>query len=224
MAPNVMSRIHKDGGPAEQESGAHHAKPRALLGVVVMFVLVVLGVAGSGTPTVTGRRVLMIGDSLTGISTAELGRTLRANGWEPEIVAVAGTSIGKWVPKVAGDAAFARADVAVVELGTNNCLVHCRPLGPEIDVIVRSLLDNGVQRIFWVNVQEDLPNPVNRRFVNDEIERAIVRWPQVSMIDLDTTFAGHPEWHVPDGVHFNAAGQRVFADLVARALQSAKAS
>ena len=204
------------GSPVTPPLGA----PRGLLGVVILAVLVVFGVTGD-EPTVTGHRVLVIGDSLTEGSAAQVDQTLRASGWDPHVWGIAGTSIGEWGSLAASSAQSTRPDIAVVELGTNNCLDWCRPLGPEIDVIVSGLLTEGVRRILWVNVQEDAPLPKHPQFVNDEIERAIVRWPQVSMIDLNANFAAHPEWRMPDGLHFNDQGKQIYAELVDRALRSA---
>ena len=38
------------------------------------------------------------------------------------------------------------------------------------------------------------------------------------MLDMNGLFEGHAEWLLPDHIHFNAAGQREFATLLAGAL------
>jgi hypothetical protein len=191
-----------------------------LIGVLVLAVLLVFGLAGGGQPSVSTRRVLVVGDSLTEISTDEVRQALAAAGWRAVVDGRGGLSIGLWRPFVGGDTRFTRPDVAVVELGTNDCDVSCRPLAPDIDAIVKKLLDEGVHAIVWLNVQEDSPYPMHPKFVNQEIERAAVRWPQVSIVDLSRAFRGHPEWHTEDGIHFNEAGRLVYAQLILQALDA----
>ena len=164
--------------------------------------------------------MLVVGDSLTEISKNEVRQSLAAAGRRAVVDGRGGLSIGLWRPFVGGDTRFTRPEVAVVELGTNDCDLSCRPLAPDIDAIVKKLLDEGVHAIVWLNVQEDSPYPEHPQFVNQEIERAAVRWPQLSIVDLNRTFAGHPEWHTEDGIHFNEAGRLVYAQLILQALDA----
>jgi hypothetical protein len=191
-----------------------------LIGVLVLAVLLVFGLAGGGQSEVSARRALVVGDSLTEISKNEVRQSLAAAGWRAVVDGRGGLSIGLWRPFVGGDTRFTRPEVAVVELGTNDCDLSCRPLAPDIDAIVKKLLDEGVHAIVWLNVQEDSPYPEHPQFVNQEIERAAVRWPQLSIVDLNRTFAGHPEWHTEDGIHFNEAGRLVYAQLILQALDA----
>ena len=189
-----------------------------LIGVLVLAVLLAFGVAGGGKPDVSARprarrRRLPHGDLQERSATVAGGRRLAA-----VVDGHGGLSIGLWRPFVGGDTRFTRPDVAVVELGTNDCDLSCRPLAPDINTIVKKLLDEGVHAIVWLNVQEDSPYPEHPQFVNQEIERAAVRWPQLSIVDLNRTFAGHPEWHTEDGIHFNEAGRLVYAQLILQAL------
>jgi len=190
-----------------------------LVGVIVLAVLFAFGLAG-GEQTVSARRVLVVGDSLTEISKNEVRQTLAGAGWRAVVDGRGGLSIGLWRPFVGGDTRFTRPDVAVVELGTNDCDQSCRPLAPDIDAIVKKLLDEGVHAIVWLNVQEDSPYPKHPQFVNQEIERAAVRWPQLSLVDLSRAFRDHPEWHTEDGIHFNEAGRLVYAQLILQALDA----
>ena len=195
--------------------------PRAAwIGAAVLAVLVILGLATPAAPRVTGGRGLVVGDSLANGSNAEVRNALTNAGWEAVVDGRGGWSIGRWREPLIELANFAKPDVAVVALGTNNCDRTCRRLGPEIDAIVETLLDAGVQEILWVNIQESAPYPADPATVNDEIERAAVRWRQVKVVDLDSVFAGHPEWHLDDGIHFNPAGAVRFADLLVASLAS----
>lgn len=190
----------------------------AWIGVAVLAALIVVGLASGGAPRVTEGRVLVVGDSLTNGSNAEIRTALTDAGWDAVVDGRGGWSIGHWREPLVQLANFAQPDVAVVALGTNNCDRTCRRLGPEIDGIIETLLDAGAEEILWVNAQESAPYPADPRFVNDEIARAVVRWPEVRLVDLDTVFAGHPEWHLDDGIHFNPAGAQRFGALLVEAL------
>lgn len=190
------------------------------IGVAILSLLVIVGLTTGGTPRLTEGRVLVVGDSLTNGANQEVRGALADAGWDPVVDGRGGWTIGRWHEPLVELASFARPDVAVVALGTNNCDRACRPLGPEIDAIITTLLDAGVQEILWVNVQESAPYPANPAYVNDEIERAAVRWRQVRLVDLDVVFSGHPEWHIDDGIHFNEAGAQQFAALLVAQLAS----
>ncbi len=207
-------------GDLREDRSDPSSRPAVWIGVAALVVLVVLGVATPGKAPVTTGRVLVVGDSLTNGSNGEIRSALEAAGWEAVVDGRGGWSIGRWRAPLVELASFAKPDVAVVALGTNNCDRTCIRLGPEIDGIIETLLDAGVESIFWVNVQESAPYPADPAQVNREIERAAVKWPEVQIIDLDADFAGHPEWHLDDGIHFNQAGAQEFAALLVRSLAS----
>lgn len=190
----------------------------AWIGSAVFVVLIILGLTTGTTPHVTSGRVLVIGDSLTEDSEAEVRDSLTAAGWDAVVDGRGGWSIGLWRKPLVDVAKFVRPDVAVVALGTNNCHTSCTQLAPVIDDIVETLVDAGTSEILWVNVQESASYPASSAYVNDEIERAAVRWPQVRIIDLDNTFGAHPEWHIGDNVHFTDVGSQQFGALITTAL------
>ena len=191
----------------------------AWIGIAVLAALIVVGLASGGAPRVTEGRVLVVGDSLTNGSNAAVRSALTDAGWEAVVDGRGGWSIGRWREPLVQLANFARPDVAIVALGTNNCDRTCRRLDPEIDGIIETLLDAGAQEIYWVNVQESAAYPADPATVNDAIARAVVRWPQVRLIDLDAAFDGHPEWHGGVGdPHFNEAGAQQFGALLVKAL------
>jgi lysophospholipase L1-like esterase len=148
---------------------------------------------------------------------------LGAEGWEPTIEAVGSTTITYWADRVQVFQAFEQPDIVVIELGTNDCSnVGCVPLGPYIDQIMSSIPSSNA--VLWLNVQEDVPPPfdADRDFVNGALAEADQRWPNMYLIDLNGHFAAHPEWHNPDGVHFNDLGQQEFGRFLADALESFK--
>ncbi len=191
----------------------------AWIGGVILVALVALGLSAGSVPHVTSGRALVIGDSLTEDSEAEVRDALSAAGWaDPAVDGRGGWSIGLWRKPLVEVASFVRPDVAVVALGTNNCHTRCSQLGPVIDDIVRTLVDAGTKEILWVNVQEANSYPAHSDYVNFEIERAAVRWPQVRVVDLNAAFGPHPEWHIGDLVHFNDVGSQQYGQLIADAL------
>jgi lysophospholipase L1-like esterase len=139
---------------------------------------------------------------------------LSADGWNPMVESKGGTTMENWETLVGPTAAFTSADVAVVELGTNDCDSTCTDLGPAIDRIVTSLVRAGVGAVLWLNVQEVPAYPAHSRYVNYAIEQAAVRWPQMEVVDMRDLFDAHPEWHGPDGLHFNAIGEQELAILI----------
>ena len=111
----------------------------------------------------------------------------------------------------------------VIELGTNDCApTDCPPLAPYIDRIMNGIASSIP--VLWLNVQEDVPNPFsqNRVVVNAALRSADERWPNLYLIDLNGFSAGHPEWHTPDGLHFNDIGRQQFALFLADALEGFK--
>lgn len=194
--------------------------PRAATGIggAVLVLLIAAGLSSGEPARVTEGRVLVVGDSLTNGSTSEVRDALTRAGWDPIVDGRGGWSIERWREPLVELAAVAQPAVAVVALGTNDCDRTCHRLGPEIDAIVETLLDAGAAEILWVNVQESAPYPAYAGYVNDEIERAAVRWPELRIVDLDAAFRGHPEWNLDDGIHFNDAGSQQFAALLVSSL------
>jgi lysophospholipase L1-like esterase len=161
----------------------------------------------------------LVGDSLLNASRGEMTSALSAAGWQPVIHATGGTTITYWATRVQFYEAFDRPDIVVIELGTNDCSpVECVDLAPYIDRIMRSIPIS--HPVVWLNAQEDVPPffAAHRDFVNNAIQNARIRWPNLSVVDLSGHFAGHPEWHNPDGLHFNEAGRQEFARFLVDAL------
>ena len=55
--------------------------------------------------------------------------------------------------------------------------------------------------------------------INQALQAADVRWPNMFLVDMNARLGGHPEWHQEDGVHLNAAGIEQLANLIAEALE-----
>ena len=168
--------------------------------------------------TASGTRVLLIGDSLLTHSRDAVEKVLVHDHWDPREAALPGTSIEAWATPTASLVANAKPDVVVVELGTNDCIFkHCRDLAGSIDALMRNI--GSVDLVLWLNVQRAPSHPEFSGEVNAAINAAADRWSNLSVVDLASTFDGHPEWHIPDGLHFNPQGQYQLALLIADALR-----
>ncbi len=200
-----------------------------LLAAGVVVALIVLTATTNSRSDVAGNRVLVVGDSLLHLSAGEVSSALAADGWQTAIDARPGLSIEAWEPLIGADASIDRPDVAVVELGTNDCDTSCRDLGPAIDNLVEQLLTHGASAVLWLNVQTSPTQfhtgnarvyPAHADYVNYAIEQAAVRWPQMQVVDLRALLNGHPEWHLSDGLHPNPIGQHEIGALIRFALHS----
>jgi lysophospholipase L1-like esterase len=199
---------------------------RVLVLGIVIGLAVLTGTANAGR-RVTGTRVLVIGDSLLNLSRGAVSGALAADGWDAVIDGRPGLSIEAWEPLVGADAAIARPNVAVVELGTNDCDTTCSDLGPAIDDVMEQLLNHGAGAVLWLNTQTTPTQihpgppriyPAHADYVNYAIEQAAVRWPQMQVVNLRDLLDPHPEWHLADGLHPNPIGQQAIGALIRVAL------
>jgi lysophospholipase L1-like esterase len=167
--------------------------------------LLLAAAACSSTPSVEEDRVLVVGDSLVNGTAPAITLGLTNEGWQPVVDGRPGWSIGRWAAVLAPVADLARARVAVVVLGTNDCAPECRDVDQGITRILHTLTDAGVERVLWLNVQEDADYPHHPDEVNGRLALAAARRPQLSIVDLSSALGGRPELH-SDRVHFNEAG------------------
>jgi lysophospholipase L1-like esterase len=58
--------------------------------------------------------------------------------------------------------------------------------------------------------------------VNRALAAAARRWPAMTVVGMDEHFRNRPEWHLDDGLHFNAAGSARLADLIASSLDAVR--
>jgi hypothetical protein len=218
-------------GPSRDRSERGHEvldrSRRVFVAAILAGLAVLTGTANAGQH-VTGSRVLVIGDSLLNLSRGPVTDALAADGWQAVLDARPGFSIEAWKPFVGPVAAIARPNVAVVELGTNDCDTTCNDLGPAIDDTMEQLLNHGVGAVLWMNVQTTPTQirpgpprvyPAHADYVNYAIEQAAVRWPQMQVVDLRDLLDPHPEWHLTDRLHPNPVGQQAIGALIRIALR-----
>jgi len=190
--------------------------PTALIGVAALVSAVGIGNHG-------GQTVVVVGDSLTAQSEAQIGLVLTADDRRPIVEGRSGSSITNrnavfdWSARINQLAALHPA-VVVIELGTNDC-GNC---GQDLDAAIDQLLAplRHVERVVWLTAQTDVEVTTDPAAVNEALRKATVRWPNLQILDMASHFAGHPEWHTGDGVHFNDAGSTELATLIRRAIDA----
>jgi acyl-CoA thioesterase I len=196
--------------------------PRVFLAVLLLL---------APSPAVADSRVIVaLGDSLTaglGVAADEaypalLEARLRVAGFDYRVVnaGVSGdTSAGgvrrlDWVLR-------ARPDVAIVALGANDGLrgLPVTALRDNLTTIVRRLRDAGAQ-VLLVGMR--LPPNYGEAYAGAFADtfRSVAQRTAVAFLPfLLEGVAAQPRLNQPDGLHPNAAGQRVIADHVWTALQ-----
>ncbi|MGH9026608.1 MAG: GDSL-type esterase/lipase family protein [Acidimicrobiia bacterium] len=160
-------------------------------------------------------KVLVIGDSIMNQSAFETARHLDDAGWKPVVDAVGGTEVQPdaafdtdWPAKVEELTRGNPPEVAVIELGTNDCLSTDTNLAGAIDGLMKPLGD--VQQVIWLN-SPTVPCPR----LDKALAAASGRYDNLAVIDAAEHFRGHPEWIASDGIHLSPAGRREIGRLVA---------
>lgn len=162
-----------------------------------------------------GRRLLILGDSITSRWTTQLAASLEAAGWWPCIDAQAGRPTRGALDFYAGG--FGAVDVVVMATGSNDVF---DPAAMPVQVArARSLA--GARPLVWVNVYVDrwssrwrAADLRNSRAVNGSLRRVDV----VDWYGFLARKASRPRLYLSDGVHTNAAGNAARTALLVGAL------
>lgn len=194
---------------------------RLLVPVALIGLAGVVAAVGPGSHN--GESVVVAGDSLTAQSDTQINFVLTADGWRPVVQGVSGSSMGNrnavfdWTTRI-NELAALHPSVVVIELGTNDCGNCGEDLDAAIDSLLRPL--RQVRRVVWLTAQTDVEFMSDLGRVNDALRKATVRWPNLEVLDMGRHFAGHPELHTGDGVHFNEAGSSELATLIRDAIDA----
>ncbi len=165
--------------------------------------------------TVTGNRLLMIGDSITASAAqrfgGELCKTLVPLGWQVEVDAEPSRFID-FGNQVLDKRLAAKWDAAYVFLGTNY-LGDQQSYRKQLEKIVQRLAPTPVV-LLTVTLFAD-----NRREVNDAITLVATEFPNVHVLDWSTIAAANADTILRgDGHHLTNSGRQTLADNVAGVL------
>ncbi len=99
------------------------------------------------------------------------------------------------------------APVVVIHTGTNG------PFAPEtFDQVMQTLLDLGVERVYFVNVRSPIRwAPLS----NERLAEGVARWPQATLLDWNAYATPHlDEWFYYDAAHLNPEGARAYVTFI----------
>lgn len=177
--------------------------------------------ASPGSPG-EGRRVLVIGDSLTRESRQDLVRGMRAHGWTPTIRCWGGKRLDWGLAQLKRAKALGQLpEIVVLGLGTNDMRwidrsrtrsrleQFVKAVGPKRQLIIVGTYANGADRF----------TRAKERWFNDLAERVAVQHPHVHALGWGS-FARANGVKFRDGLHYTRAGERTYANFIVEGLDS----
>ena len=87
-----------------------------------------------------------------------------------------------------------------------------------IETSLQVLEAQGVQHVWWLTLRAARHPYLS---MNDDIEAAAQKHPELTVIDWNVYSRSHPDWFQPDGLHLLAAGSEAMATLIHQALLDA---
>lgn len=174
----------------------------------------------TGPGTMTGRRVLVVGDSLCDAEMARkpLADALANAGWQATIDCSTGRPLADIQAGTGGvQVLTARQsesyDMYVIALGTNDAQSdNSMAFASNID---RALALTGTKPVLWVNIatkQEFAPK------YNQAITAAAGRHPTLTVGDFNATL--NPAWSAQDGIHLNGDGYQARGTFITAQLNA----
>lgn len=162
--------------------------------------------------SLSGKRVLIVGDSHSQVLGPLLAARLRSRGARVvDVVANPGWSTARYLSEgnVASKAARAGADVVIIELGGNDWPRSLEAYAGQLGELVRRVQRTGA-RVIWLGPATATKEPWKAN------HRKVASWqssvlPQMGVEWIDSirhTYGGHRA----DGVHFTRTGYAAWAD------------
>jgi hypothetical protein len=103
----------------------------------------------------------------------------------------------------------------VIAVGYNDFADH---YAAEIDDVLAALEAVNVKHVFWLTLRAAHHPYVG---MNDEIQAAAAKHPEVTVIDWNVYSRSHPEWFQDDGLHMLSGGAAAMAGLIHQKLLAA---
>lgn len=175
-------------------------------------------VNGEFVGTRGGRRVVVVGDSITELSRDAIVAALEDRA-EVRVDGFSGRRIAGVLPHLA-DAVATSPDVAVVNLGTNDMLDEHEAFGPDLDRMLG--LAGRVPCAVVVTIHDGVHEPVDANIgtaINEHL-RAAAATGSIHLVDWNAAVHRDPGLVVDDGIHPNTRGQRWIADAIRDAIRS----
>jgi hypothetical protein len=164
---------------------------------------------------VTDNRLFLLGDSILGSMapqyTDEARDTLRPLGWQVTIDAVTNRATPEGY-RVLRNKRGQVGEVIVIQLGNNDggdAEGYSRNLGNILDL----LADTKLVVLMTINEFKSSQAPIN-----DVIYEKAAQYPNVRVIDWDTTIRDNPQYLVGDRLHLTESGAGFLADYIGTAL------
>jgi hypothetical protein len=194
------------------------ARPLALAGIVALG-LVGLMILAAATPWDSGRKLVVVGDSMAVLSADHLREAGREAGFDVAVEAQAGIPLSARLDLLER-VAQSRPGPIVVELGTNDVLngVTESALDALVDNAVTIMRDAGCVVFVDVGVV-NRPSALADHF-NERLAAGIAQHPNEHEFDWASIYHEHPDWAI-DGVHLREAYRGQYAQGIIDAVRHA---
>lgn len=180
---------------------------KRLLALIIPLCLA--GCLPSYTGPTSGPSVVVSGDSLVAQSGDELTADFNNAGDRIWVNGVPGATTASLLSSVQTTVNEMHPDLLVIALGINDCRTWDTPPNwtTDDDANMRTMIAaTSGQRTVWVVPEYCAANVVG---LLDGTGIQPARWDQV--------IVQHPDWHIWDGIHYNAIGQQGYADFILQA-------
>jgi hypothetical protein len=212
--------MHATDRPSRRDGSRRRPLATRLAGAVCAALLA--GGAAGCAPVSKPGPVLLVGDSIFFLAGADITRALQTHGWHTTIVAYPGSGLKgggytpvDWPAKIRDLVLFVRPEAIVVELGTNGCK-GCPSIPKAIDADMASM--RNVDHVMWLTVGPTGPDAARAKMINQELQAATSRWPNLELLPYDRWVAGRPDIVPSDNVHPTTGGYKVLADHIQQEL------
>ena len=195
---------------------------RAVL--IPMLAAIAVGAASAQARPVAAplERVTMIGDSIaTTIQYDAAARPILAKGIDLDLqLAVCRRLVGDSCPYqgvnpptlVALLPTLRLGSTVVVAVGYND---YEETFATSVETVLQALDKAGVRHILWLTLRAERQSYLH---MNEIIEAAGSRHPELSVVDWNLYSRSHPDWFQPDGLHLTDVGAIAMATLIHRSL------
>jgi lysophospholipase L1-like esterase len=192
--------------------------------IVAIVAALALGALPAGAATRSLQHVTLIGDSVSdGISGDSAAVQTLSQGINLDLETAAcrrvdGTSCPPGPPTVVDVVHSMGSKLGpnvVIAVGYNDFEDQ---YAQNIETALTALKAAGVEHVWWLTLRAARHPYLS---MNDDIEAAAQKHPELRVIDWNVYSRSHPDWFQPDGLHLLASGSKAMATLIHRSLLDA---